>query len=626
MYKQYKIVVLCISRVSDTRHFEFINEFNKHINAYGYKLFIYQTCSDLYWDNRSENGEKRVFDLIDYDIADVIIVWDEAFADKSVPEDICMKARKNNVPVISVGASREGCCNINFEYVSGFEKIVRHVVEYHGISDLFLLGGLKGNDFSEARIDVFKKVLKENGIECTEDMIGYGDFWDGPTRTVIEDLINRRRVPKAIICINDMMAVTTCSVLQENGYVIPYDVMVTGFDGMEEAALCSPTITTCRCDFNKMSDMIMGFIASGLERENIAGEFKIPFTPDIGNSCGCKKNKPSINTGQMLKQHNDRLRLFAENEHLMYEMSMEAVTCENSREFVEYLNDFGLKDMSIVVNTECMDSSVNPVQPVRDGFGNDMYEIYADGISVDGLPALINRKDMFINMDEILAKNRPVIFSAVTYMGIPIGYNVFFFEVNMNNYYRVTQFVTLVNTIISGYRNMRYLQYTLKAMENMYKYDHLTGLYNRHAFYNELHNIIEETGHGQYIVVTIDLDGLKYINDTYGHNEGDFAISTVAYAIKSLPIREKLYGRFGGDEMVMCIKTADADADTELLRGGINRYLEYVNRTSGKPYKVSVSMGIAVCDEKGFDFDIALKKSDKLMYIEKTGKNAERTD
>ena len=102
------------------------------------------------------------------------------------------------------------------------------------------------------------------------------------------------------------------------------------------------------------------------------------------------------------------------------------------------------------------------------------------------------------------------------------------------------QFVSLIYTTLSGYRYMRYLQYTARAMENMYKYDHLTGLYNRHAFYNELQKMMSEPfmEDVEYMVAVIDMDGLKYINDTYGHQEGDFAISVVALAVKSIHVRD----------------------------------------------------------------------------------------
>ncbi len=624
MYKNYKVIALCISHISDTRHYEFINELYNHVKGTDYRLFIYQTCSDMYWNTKTSNGEQQIFDLMDYSIIDTVVIWDEAFYDKRVPQAICDKAHENGVPVICIGASREGCCNINFEYVSGFEKIVRHIVEEHGITDVFVLAGPKGNSYSDDRIEVCRKVLSEHGTVLTEDMIGYGDFWDVPTERVISGLISGNRLPRAIVSINDVMAITACNVLQRNGYKIPGDVIVTGFDGLDEALCCTPSITTCGCDLGAVSACIIEHASKAAAGEDICGEIEVPYIPMIEGSCGCNNENKIMNTGQLLKSHNDIFRLYRENEHLMYEMSSEAITCKNRHEFVEYLKNFNFEDTCIVVNTECFDDSLEPGKALSRGFGEDMYEIYADGTNVKELPLLIKRSDMFADFDSIMQKDRPVVFVALTYMGMPIGYTGFFFEVNTKNYCMVMQFVTLINTTLSGYRNMRYLQYTARAMENMYKYDHLTGLYNRHAFYNELQKMLAEqiAEDVEYMVATIDLDGLKHINDTYGHQEGDFAISAVAQAVKSIPVRDKILGRFGGDEMVVCLRVTDAGEKTGQLRADIRSYLDYVNRTSDKPYKISVSLGVVTHSVAGFDFDSQLKMSDSLMYTEKMNKKA----
>lgn len=624
MYKNYKVIALCISHISDTRHYEFISEFYRQIKGTDYRLFIYQTCSDMYWNSKTSSGEQQIFDLMDYGIIDTVVIWDEAFYDKAVPQAICDRAHENKVPVICIGASREGCCNINFEYASGFEKIVRHIIDFHGITDVFVLAGLKGNRYSDERIEVCRRVLSEHGVTLTPDMVGYGDFWDIPTETVISGLIERGKLPGAIISINDVMAITACNVLQRNGYTIPGDVIVTGFDGMEEALCCTPAITTCGCDLGAVCTCIIKQADRAIAGEDICGEHEVAYMPMIEGSCGCNNESKVMNTGQMLKMHNDIFRLYRENEHLMYEMSSEAITCHNRHEFVEYMKNFEFRDTCIVVNTECFDDSLEPGKALEKGFGEDMYQIYADGAPVDNLPLLIKKKDMFADFDVIMEKDRPLVFVALTYMGMPIGYTGFFFEVNTKNYCMVMQFVTLINTTLSGYRNMRYLQYTARAMENMYKYDHLTGLYNRHAFYNELQKMLGEQSDDnvEYMVATIDLDGLKHINDTYGHQEGDFAISAVAQAVKSIPVRDKILGRFGGDEMVVCLRVGDAEDKTGQLRADIRSYLDYVNRTSDKPYKISVSIGVVTHTVEGFDFDAQLKLSDALMYTEKTNKKS----
>lgn len=392
MYENYKVIALCISHISDTRHYEFISELYNHIRGTDYRLFVYQTCSDMYWNGKTLTGEQQIFDLMDYNIIDTVVIWDEAFYDKTVPQAIYDKAHKNGVPVISIGADRKGCCNINFEYTSGFEKIVRHIVEDHGITDVFVLAGLKGNRYSDDRIEVCRKVLSEHGVVLSDDRIGYGDFWDEPTERVISGLISDNRLPRAVISVNDVMAITACNVLQRNGYRIPEDVIVTGFDGLEEALCCTPSITTCGCDLGAISAYIVEYTERAIAGEDICSEIEIPYKLMLEGSCGCNNENKIMNTGQLLKMHNGIFRLYRENEHLMYEMSSEAITCKNRHEFVKYLKNFKFEDTCIVVSTECFDDSLEPGKALPGGLGENMYEIYADGTKVGELPVLIKKE------------------------------------------------------------------------------------------------------------------------------------------------------------------------------------------------------------------------------------------
>lgn len=75
----------------------------------GYRLFIYQTCSDLYRKTISEEGDKSVFELMDLDVTDAVVLFDEAFQDKTVLDRIAAAAESRGVPIISVGAVRQGC-------------------------------------------------------------------------------------------------------------------------------------------------------------------------------------------------------------------------------------------------------------------------------------------------------------------------------------------------------------------------------------------------------------------------------------------------------------------------------------------------------------------------------------
>ena len=136
------------------------------------------------------------------------------------------------------------------------------------------------------------------------------------------------------------------------------------------------------------------------------------------------------------------------------------------------------------------------------------------------------------------------------------------------------------------------------------KQDSLTGLLNRKAYYADVAKDMKNIT----AVISIDMNGLKTINDTYGHNAGDEAISTVALCLKRpLTYKQSAY-RIGGDEfMIVCRKTNKAD---------VLRIVEQIRKNFNET-KYSCSMGCSFNPDGTKTITELEKESDKLMYTEK---------
>ncbi|MCM1579677.1 MAG: hypothetical protein NC078_12870, partial [Ruminococcus sp.] len=181
-----KLVALCISRLNDYTCNEFIAAFGSRLAENNCALFVYGTCTDLYWNTMDESGEKTVFELIDYDSVDAMVFFDEKIKDKTVTNKLVEKSKAKNIPVVVIDGSYKDCSSVSFNYDSGFEMVVRHVIEEHGVKDVHFMGGIEGNDFSEVRLNCFKKVLADNNIPFNEDMVSYGQFWSEPAKRAAE--------------------------------------------------------------------------------------------------------------------------------------------------------------------------------------------------------------------------------------------------------------------------------------------------------------------------------------------------------------------------------------------------------------------------------------------------------
>ncbi len=624
MLHGYKILALCITKAATKRSFEIIEAFSNSCLKYGYRLFIYHSCSDFSLKTQYSEGDKAVFSLMDFNIIDAVILFDEAFMDTSVSDMIAQSANQHNIPLISVCAERENAVNFVFDYAIGFEQLVRHVIEYHNARNTCFIAGGKGEYYSEERISIYKKVLFENGIEFKESRLFYGDYWHMPTEAAVEAIIASGDIPEAIICANDNMAITTSEMLTKRGYSVPGDIIVTGFDGSVEARSCTPPITTCKCELSLATDTVISAIGDIFNGIQIQRLHKIPYSLDVYRSCGCNViSEDSVNVGNLIKKAEDRFFRYQSDERAFYELSESVLECYSPHDLCMHLHRFHFYNTSIILNNDCFDKSINPANATRENsFDDEMMLLYESHVDLTDYPMPFKRSEVIHKIDYTLDQMKnPITFSSLSFFGVPMGYAVFSFTVDIDNYCKILQYVTSLNNIIGSYRTMRYLRHTADNVERMSKQDFMTGLCNRQGFYNALPLIVESAkqAHKYLLVATIDIDGLKMINDTYGHEEGDFAIKSVSDTVAELYYPDKICGRFGGDEIVVCAVCNGMEDEAELKQYISNR-LKEVNDTADKPYPVSASIGICIADYESFNFEEALKISDEKMYIMKIGR------
>ena len=243
-----KIIALCMARIQDDASNEYITALNRAVTPAGYSIFVYNTCSAVSADSYEGSTQTAIYEYMDFDIIDVVIVYEEVLRNQAVTDALIEKAKKHNAPVIVIGESHEGCINIKFDHANAFVEIVRHMIHVHHLTKLHFMAGFKGNQFSEYRLNAFRKVLEENGLPFDDSMVSYGDFYSVTAERETEKLVASGNIPEAILCANDRMALAVCDVLDRHGIRVPEDVAVTGFDGIPEINVTTPRITSVICD------------------------------------------------------------------------------------------------------------------------------------------------------------------------------------------------------------------------------------------------------------------------------------------------------------------------------------------------------------------------------------------
>ena len=157
----------------------------------------------------------------------------------------------------------------------------------------------------------------------------------------------------------------------------------------------------------------------------------------------------------------------------------------------------------------------------------------------------------------------------------------------------------------------------------MSQHDTLTDLPNRDLFKKLLDHAISEAGNSQRIaVLMIDLDRFKYINDTFGHQEGDQLLIQVSRRVRKALGDKGLLARVGGDEFTIMISPCSHQGEAERIASTVISTLEQPFRLKDHQIYANASIGMALYPDHGFDSTTLIKNADTAVHKAKeSGRN-----
>ena len=601
-----KIVALCTYRIYGAPEFAFLSELGRLLSEEDYFLFIYAMNSEIGIVEDS-SPEVEVFNLIPYDKVDVVVIMNEKIKNRNVIQNIIDKSSANDVPVLVVDGEFDHVATVRFDYAGGFEKVVRHMIEDHKVQKPHFMAGHRNNVFSNERIEVFKKVLAENNMPFDESMISYGDFWAFPCRAATAELLKRKELPDSIICANDIMAINVCDVLKEAGIKVPDDILVSGFDGLDEAFISSPGITTAICDNGELAHTVIEALSNIFSGDRYTSKWIQPvFIPN--ESCGCLRKDLHVTAAvgelnNLFYHHEDEI-------HAMQTIISKMLMGKDVRKSIRHLKENHAKHAQVVVEKSCFDFENNYFyDDVEKGDKIVVFDSYSDSEDTYAY----DPKSIVPHLEEIMEAGYPLIFNSLVYMDKCPGFVCYSYPRRMLIDYNQTPNLTnCFEMSIGGYVVNMYQKYLRDKLQKMYQNDALTGLYNRLAFRSITSEIFShESNIGQKItVIMLDLNGLKLINDNLGHMAGDKAITAVATALKDSCPEKAICVRTGGDELLSLIV---GDCNVDSIQKDIKEKMAEYSKTYG--FDVSASVGVySTIYESGMDINKVINIADERMY------------
>ena len=183
--------------------------------------------------------------------------------------------------------------------------------------------------------------------------------------------------------------------------------------------------------------------------------------------------------------------------------------------------------------------------------------------------------------------------------------------------------IKLTNLVFQLESSLDAAQTRNNVLNKMSMSDELTGIYNRRGFYASANRMLKapENEGRRGVLIFGDLDNLKQINDTFGHDDGDYAIVAAAGFIKSGLRTSDVVGRIGGDEFAAFAICDDKDTIAK-LPSRIKNIAKLHNLKSNKPYNVTISVGLyeLICSPE-LSVQQFMDKADNALYEDKKNKN-----
>lgn len=601
----------------------------KRAEEFGYNVALFTNFLG-YKEIQYIIGERNIANLPSYEALEGIIILPDTVFDNGLMESINKNIKEySHCPVVSVRQKMEDYYNVLVNDDSVLEHIIRHFIKDHGYKKINFLTGPRENHVSIERLETYKRVLAEYGLPYEEERVFYADFWRLlPYKAVEYWLEDPSRMPEAIICANDYMAITVCNALVERGYSIPDDIGVSGCDNIVITKDFSPAITTVGMPVFEMGIEAVNKIHnhnSNLSQEKCSYLDTQTF---IRESCGCRlketKKEKNIRRNRIINEVEQK----EENATGNAFMSVEFTTVKNVDDLNQrmasyiYLNE-GFTNFFMCLHKQWDDTNSEELA-LNAGSREMIMEV--------GMKNGEWLQKMEFNAPDLLpgsyidSEPQVYLFNMLHYQEVCFGYTAISFAdygVYASSY---QGWLINISNTLQNIRMNNTLNRLVYKLEDMYIKDELTDLYNRRAMetlgQKYLDRCIEEKT--KLMLFTADMDKLKYINDNFGHACGDIAIKTVADALKAAAEDDEICIRVGGDEFVVIGMDYDQKKMDRFLEK-FERQIERYNREEASDFKVYVSYGWSIIrPNSNISIEDCLLVADSKMYQQKYEKEALR--
>lgn len=600
---------------------QLVHTLSKTASKHGYNLLTFSAFTIYGSDTKNAAGEYNILHLIPYEQLDALIVCHDTFNSNEAVEELWkLVTERCQAPIISIRKKVNGCYNILVEDTDAIPAFVRHFHDVHHFDRIAFMSGPYNHPDAIFRLEKYKEAMAELGLDCPEEYIFEGNFWKDCALDASKHFMSLKKRPQAIVCANDYMALSLCKELTLQGYSVPQDIAISGFDDVRDARANVPPLTTCYVSVSDMAKKAMETIDTLLNGKEAPACTFVPTKIIIRNSCGCESSTMKDLSLSRMYEVELMEQLINQNAHNTFvSISLENMT--SAEDIGDYLR---LEDVPGIARDFylCLGIHGNGAYPQvkkkAPGFAKRSHSIYSlRDLNPIATSSFETKK--LLPPEAIREEPMAVFFFPIHYLEYNFGYVAATSNGEEAQDTLFHSWLSLIGNTLENSRIRAKNQALLEKLNMLYHEDFLTKLYNRRGFeqFSE-EEFSEAKKHNiKTMTLSIDMDNLKYINDVYGHSHGDLALQTIADAMRQACSGCEICARIGGDEFAVFGYDYSEDKAKQYTENFL-QYLKDFNADSSLPYCVNASFGYTISDPSlSISRKQYMKASDDLLYQNK---------
>lgn len=600
---------------------QLVHTLSKTASKHGYNLLTFSAFTIYGSDTKNAAGEYNILHLIPYEQLDALIVCHDTFNSNEAVEELWkLVTERCQAPIISIRKKVNGCYNILVEDTDAIPAFVRHFHDVHHFDRIAFMSGPYNHPDAIFRLEKYKEAMAELGLDCPEEYIFEGNFWKDCALDASKHFMSLKKRPQAIVCANDYMALSLCKELTLQGYSVPQDIAISGFDDVRDARANVPPLTTCYVSVSDMTKKAMETIDTLLNGKEAPACTFVPTKIIIRNSCGCESSTMKDLSLSRMYEVELMEQLINKNAHNTFvSISLENMT--SAEDIGDYLR---LEDVPGIARDFylCLGIHGNGAYPQvkkkAPGFAKRSHSIYSlRDLNPIATSSFETKK--LLPPEAIREEPMAVFFFPIHYLEYNFGYVAATSNGEEAQDTLFHSWLSLIGNTLENSRIRAKNQALLEKLNMLYHEDFLTKLYNRRGFeqFSE-EEFSEAKKHNiKTMTLSIDMDNLKYINDVYGHSHGDLALQTIADAMRQACSGCEICARIGGDEFAVFGYDYSEDKAKQYTENFL-QYLKDFNADSSLPYCVNASFGYTISDPSlSISREQYMKASDDLLYQNK---------